>query len=102
VCLYAALVTDAMLTLIGTRDRVLVEGRFAEAAVFVRALAALRPDSAIHVSNAHNDVSYGALRLLDPTFAPASRLEKIAPLDVDLAHYRAQWHREAERMEMAA
>jgi len=102
VCLYAALVTDAMLTLIGTRERVLVEGRFAEADVFVRALAALRPDTAIHVSNAHNDVSYGALRLLDPSLAPTSRLEKVAPLDVDLADYRAQWQREAERMEMAA
>ena len=38
-CLYAALVVDTMLDLIGTRERLLIEGRFAEAQVFVRALA---------------------------------------------------------------
>ena len=40
-CLYAALVADTSLDLIGSRERLLVEGRFAEAEVFVRALAAL-------------------------------------------------------------
>ena len=35
-CLYAALVADVSLDLIGTKERILVEGRFAEAEVFVR------------------------------------------------------------------
>ena len=73
VSLYAALVSDAALDLIGARGRLLVEGRFAEADVFVRALAALRPETAVYTSNADNDVSYGALRLLNPRLAPKSR-----------------------------
>jgi hypothetical protein len=40
--LYLALMADASLTLIGSRERLLIEGRFAEAVIFVRALAALR------------------------------------------------------------
>ena len=37
VCLYAAMVANVSLDLIGARERILVEGRFAEAQVFVRA-----------------------------------------------------------------
>ncbi|MBC2667796.1 carbohydrate kinase [Novosphingobium piscinae] len=90
-CLYAALVADAALDLIGARDRILVEGRFAEAEVFVRALAALRPGCAVYTANAHNDVSFGALRLIDPALCPAGELVRVAPLDHDLAPYRAAW-----------
>ncbi|WP_295633164.1 carbohydrate kinase [Novosphingobium sp.] len=89
--LYAALVADAALDLIGSRERLLVEGRFAEAEVFVRALASLRPDTAVYVANAHNDVSFGALRLLDPALAPQGELVRVAPLDADLAAYRECW-----------
>lgn len=102
VCLYAALVADRSLELVGARERILVEGRFAEAEVFVRGLASLRPDCAVYVSNAHNDVSYGALRLLKPDLAPSSTLARVAPLDVDLGDYRTTWTRAAERMEQAA
>lgn len=102
VSLYAALVADASLDLIGSCGPILVEGRFAAAEVFVRALAALRPDSAIYVANSDNDVSYGALRLLDPSLAPPGPLDRIPPLAVDLTEYKAQWRREAERMEIAA
>jgi hypothetical protein len=102
VSLYAALVADASLDLIGSRGRLLIEGRFAEAQVFVRALAALRPQTEVYVSNAHNDVSYGALRLLIPDLAPGSALVRVAPLDADLGGYKAQWLRAAERMEDAA
>ena len=90
-CLYAALVTDAALDLIGTRNSLLIEGRFAEAEVFVRALASLRPDLRVYVSNAHNDVSLGALRLLDPEVRPDGRLTLVEPLDVSLGAYRAVW-----------
>ncbi|MEI9994310.1 MAG: hypothetical protein WDM91_06935 [Rhizomicrobium sp.] len=95
--LYLALMTDVSLGLIGTRERLLVEGRFAEAGLFVRALAALRPDLSIYAANSHNDVSYGARRLLQPDLAPLSALTRVAPLDHDLVEYRARWSREAER-----
>ncbi len=95
VSLYLALVADASLRLIGARDRILVEGRFAEAQVFVRALRSLRPSDRIYVSNAEHDVSFGALRLLDPTLAPVSALVEVAPLEADLQGYAGVWWREA-------
>lgn len=89
--LYAALVVDAALDLIGSRERLLVEGRFAEAEVLVRALAALRPETAVYTANAHNDVSFGALRLVDPALRPQGELRRVEPLPGDLAAYRARW-----------
>lgn len=91
ICLYAALVADASLDLIGSRERLLIEGRFAEAEVFVRALAALRPETQVYVANAHNDVSFGALRLINPLLKPQGRLIRVEPLEGDLASYRAKW-----------
>ena len=91
VCLYAALVADTMLDLIGSRDRLLVEGRFADAEVFVRALASLRPDMEVYTANAHNDVSFGALRLIDPSLKPQGSLSRVEPLDQDLSSYRSRW-----------
>ncbi len=90
-CLYAALVTDCSLGLIGSQERVLVEGRFAEAEVFVRALASLRPGAQVFTANAHNDVSFGALRLIDPELRPEGTLRRIEPLDADIGAYRARW-----------
>jgi sugar (pentulose or hexulose) kinase len=97
-CLYAALVADAALDLIGSKERLLIEGRFAEAEVFVRALASLRPDTAVYVANAHNDVSFGALRLLDSSLAPRGDLVIVQPLDADLETYRSAWHAELGAM----
>ncbi len=94
VCLYAALVADTSLDLIGARETLLIEGRFSEAEVFVRALAALRPDTRVYVAKAHNDVSFGALRLLDPAIAPQGALRRVVPLDGDLDASRARWHAE--------
>lgn len=91
VCLYAALVADTMFDLIGARDRLLVEGRFADAEVFVRALASLRPDMAVYTANAHNDVSFGALRLIDPSLKPQGSLSRVQPLHEDISSYRSRW-----------
>lgn len=102
VCLYAALVADASLSLIGARERILVEGRFADADVFVRALAALRPQDAVFASNAQNDVSYGALRLINPALRPESTLDRVEPLEEDLVAYATHWRRDAARIEAAA
>ncbi|EQB01228.1 hypothetical protein L288_17990 [Sphingobium quisquiliarum P25] len=95
-CLYAALVADCSLDLIGAQQRLLVEGRFAEAEVFVRALAALRPGTQVYTANAHNDVSFGALRLIDPALEPSGSLRKVEPLPGDLSAYRAGWRAELE------
>lgn len=91
-CLYAALVADAALDLVGANNKLLVEGRFAEAEVFVRALASLRPDMQIFVANAHNDVSFGALRLIMPSLRPIGELRRIVPLNEDLTAYAKAWH----------
>ena len=93
---------DVSLDLIGSRERILVEGRFAEAQVFVRALARLRPATSVFVANVQNDVSYGALRLLEPALPPSSTLQRVSPLDVDLEECRAEWRAEANAMESAA
>lgn len=102
VSLYAALVADASLDLIGARERILVEGRFADADVFVRALAALRPNTAVYRANANNDVSFGALRLLNPALSPSGAVERVRPLDGAVMAYRAHWHRDILRTELAA
>jgi sugar (pentulose or hexulose) kinase len=90
-CLYAAMVADAALDLIGSKDRILVEGRFAEAEVFVRALARFRPRTRIYTANAHNDVSFGALRLVDPSLDPQGELVAVEPLEQELDAYRELW-----------
>jgi hypothetical protein len=92
ISLYAALMADTSLDLIGARACILIEGRFANAQVFVRALARLRPDTMIYTASAENDVSFGALRLLEPSLRPTVALKRVAPLDVDLTAYKAKWH----------
>lgn len=89
--LYLALMTDAMLELIGARERVLVEGRFSESAVFVRALAALRPGAEVYTCVAYEGVPYGARRLIEPALAPPGALRRIEPLSCDMARYKEQW-----------
>ncbi len=92
IALYTALVADSALDLIGARGTLLIEGRFAAAEIFVRALATLRPDTQIYTSIAQADVSFGALRLVDPSITPVGKLERVTPLGHDLAAYRAEWH----------
>jgi sugar (pentulose or hexulose) kinase len=102
VSLYGALVADVALDLIGSCERILVEGRFAEAEVVVRGLASLRPHSKIYVANAHNDVSFGALRLLNPSLEPRSSLQLVEPLETKLDTYRSTWRALVEQLEDAA
>jgi sugar (pentulose or hexulose) kinase len=96
-CLYAALVADKSLDLIGSKDILLIEGRFAEAEVFVRALASLRSTTRIFTANAHNDVSFGALRLILPDLKPRGELMAVAPLPEDISLYRDKWRLLAEQ-----
>jgi hypothetical protein len=71
----------------------LIEGHFAHSEAFVRALATLRPDTAIYTSIAEADVSFGALRLVDPSIASQESLNRVAPLAHDVSHYKAEWHK---------
>jgi sugar (pentulose or hexulose) kinase len=91
IALYAALMADVLLALSGATDRVLIEGRFAGAELFTRALAALRPEMTVYAASAEADVAFGALRLIWPDIAPGSKLARVNPLDQDLAAYRALW-----------
>ncbi len=96
ICLYAALVAETSLSLIGTQNILLIEGRFAGAQVFVRALASLRPDLKVYTANADNDVSFGALRLLNPALKPAGTLTRIVPLETDISDYAQHWHEQTK------
>ena len=91
ISLYAALVTDVSLDLIGARDRLLIEGRFAGATGFARALATLRPETAVYAADVHNDVSFGALSLVDAQLPAPAPLTRVMPLDLDLTDYRRRW-----------
>jgi sugar (pentulose or hexulose) kinase len=95
--LYAALLADVSLDLIGSCDTVLVEGRFAQAPIFVRALAALRSTTKILVSADENGVARGALRLANIKAASEAPLETASPLPIDLREYRQRWREAAER-----
>jgi hypothetical protein len=102
VALYAALVADVALGLIDARERLLIEGRFSESQVFVRALASLRPDMRVYVCHPRSDVAFGALSLIEPGRQSPSALVRVEPLDEDLSDYRERWRAEAERMEHAS
>jgi sugar (pentulose or hexulose) kinase len=102
VALYAALVADVALELIGARERLLIEGRFSESQVLVRALASLRPDMRVYVCHPRSDVAFGALSLTDPGRQSPSALVQIRPLEQDLSEYKSRWRVEAQRMEQAS
>jgi sugar (pentulose or hexulose) kinase len=92
--LYVALLADTALDLIGARQTLLIEGRFSRADAFVRALAALRPDTNVYTSIAEADVAFGALRLVHPSITPSESLTRIKPLASDIASYKVDWHRQ--------
>jgi len=96
VALYAALVTDVSLDLIGSRQTLVVEGRFADSLAFVRLLATLRRGQRVYTAPSHDNIAFGALRLLDPLMKPTARLTPVDPLPIDLGAWRAQWRADAE------
>ena len=95
VALYAALVADVALDLIGARERLLIEGRFSECQVFVRALAALRPDMRVYVCQPRSEVAFGALSLINPELQSPATLVHIEPLAENLRDYRDRWRETA-------
>jgi sugar (pentulose or hexulose) kinase len=97
VCLYAALMTDAALDLIGSKHTLIVEGRFARAALFVAALARLRSDMAVRVAPDSVDVALGALTLAHPSLSLAQAMTPVTPLPLELLKYRDRWRLECLR-----
>jgi hypothetical protein len=93
VALYAALVADHALDLIGAQDHLLVEGRFAGVQTFVSALASLRPGSRVTSSLAEGDVSFGAFRLLRPGVTLPRAPSGVSRLGTDLTGYRELWRK---------
>ena len=97
VCLYVALVADTALELIGSRECLIVEGRFSASKLIVAALAALRPDMAVYAAPSSIDVSLGALMLLQRTLPSGSKLARVRPLQAPLSEYRQRWRQECSR-----
>lgn len=91
VALYAALMVDVGLDLIGSQGALLVEGRFAKCDMFTAALAVLRPRAPVYVAEGASDVSAGALRVVQPRVGAAASLRPVAPLALDLSRYRTLW-----------
>jgi sugar (pentulose or hexulose) kinase len=90
--LYLALMADTSLSLIGSRESLVIEGRFAGDAVFCRALAALRPDQMIYRSQVSDNVPLGALQLIDDRLPPQAVLSRAVPLDTDISRYAQEWN----------
>lgn len=97
VCLYAALLGDSALELIGSKDCLIIEGRFSASSLFTAALAALRPDMAVYAAPSSIDVSLGALTLLQPSLPCGAALARVRPLKTDLKDYRKRWRQECSR-----
>jgi sugar (pentulose or hexulose) kinase len=95
--LYAAMTADVSLDLIGSNDRLLIDGRFSAAPVFAQALANLRPATNVLVGSSADGVARGALRLANVKQAESAPLRRVAPLAVDMSGYRARWREAAER-----
>ena len=102
VCLYAALLADTALDLIGSKDCLIVEGRFSAWSLFVGALAALRPDMAVHTAPTGVDVALGALTLLAPRFPFGGALTRVYPPALQLNEYRERWRQECSRRSQSA
>jgi sugar (pentulose or hexulose) kinase len=89
--LYLAMMADTTLNLIGARERLVIEGRFAADPVFTGALASLRSDLAVFLSPEQNNLPFGALSLVDAALPPQAALTRAGPLTADLHDYARQW-----------
>jgi sugar (pentulose or hexulose) kinase len=90
--LYLALMADTSLSLIGSCEKLVIEGRFAADPVFTRALASLRPDQTVYLSQAGDNVPLGALQLIDDNLPPEARLTRATPLEMDMSSYAREWN----------
>jgi sugar (pentulose or hexulose) kinase len=89
--LYLALMLDTALGLIGSREAVIIQGRFVADTVFARALAALRPDAAVLLAPSPDTLCHGALSLVDRVRLPDSPMTQASPLPFDVKSYGVRW-----------
>ncbi|MFQ5700002.1 MAG: sugar kinase, partial [Myxococcota bacterium] len=93
--LYAALVTDLCLDLVGARGQVIVEGRFARDEAYCAVLAALRRSQEVLVSADETGTLAGAALLARwPELGPAPELRpvRLEPRISQALHaHRARW-----------
>jgi len=99
--LYLALMANVSLDLLESKETVVIEGRFVDDPVFTRALAALRRNQQIYISDASNCLAYGTLRLIDSGLPPQDVLTRVEPLDGDLQSYAAHWRSMVQPVEAA-
>jgi sugar (pentulose or hexulose) kinase len=100
--LYCALMVSESLDAIQSRHAVIVDGPFAQNAVFLSVLAALRPGQRVLASDLRDGTTAGAacLALMPDGRIPhvALKLSEALPADVPgLSGYRQRWQREATR-----
>jgi len=89
--LYLALMADTSLNLIGSREALVIEGRFGSDPIFTRALASLRPKQTVHLSDPNHSIPLGAIRLVRPNAPPQCNLRKVQPMPGELPEYAAKW-----------
>jgi sugar (pentulose or hexulose) kinase len=90
--LYAALMAETCLGLAGARGAVIVEGPFANNAVFLSALAALVPSPVLARPDATGTTDGAALLAYGPDAAvPIAYGEPVQPLAVDIREYAVTW-----------
>jgi sugar (pentulose or hexulose) kinase len=90
--LYAALMAETCLGLAGASGPVIVEGPFANNAVFLSALASLVPSPVLARPDATGTTDGAALLAYGPkAAAPVAYGEPVPPLGVDLHEYAAAW-----------
>jgi len=89
--LYLALMLDTALGLIGASERVVIEGRFIDDAVFAQTLKSLRPAQSIYLAPSGNSLCHGALSLVDSALVPDALLTEVQPLPFTIGRYAAQW-----------
>lgn len=97
--LYLAMMTDTILSLLESRCSLLVEGRFADDELLVRALARLRPDQSVLTASGTDELAFGALRLVAPNLDAPTELSSVEPLDIDLRVFAENWRKRAGRSE---
>lgn len=94
--LYAALIADMSLDLIGSTETLIIDGRFSQSPVFARALASLRREAQVFLSHDENGAARGALSLVQPQLSGAAPSQQVLPLPIDVTHYRATFRAAAQ------
>jgi len=90
------------LDLVGSKESLIIEGRFSASNLFVAAVAALRPDMAVYAAPSSIDVSLGALTLLQRDLPSGAALARVRPLKTQLNGYRNRWRQECSRLAQPA